>query len=109
ASPQRRHRPVLDLPGSRNLRYSPVTALTALDSRIGTPSLPLSFPRTLAYRCSMLLCFCFSNEFFFCPARVNCDTVSTGAGSRVSIIVLTPCESITVSSAGNEVELEINQ
>src|SRR5262249_31384644 len=78
ASPQRRHRPVLGLPGSRNLRYSPVTALTALDSRIGTPSLPLSFPRTLAYRCSMLLCFCFSNEFFFCPARVNCDTVSQG-------------------------------
>src|SRR5262249_10608596 len=81
ASPKRRHRPVLGLPGSRNLRYSPVTALTALDSRIGTPSLPLSFPRTLAYRCCMLLCFCFSNEFFFCPARVNCDTVSQGRGN----------------------------
>src|SRR5262249_18162001 len=80
ASPKRRHRPVLGLPGSRNLRYSPVTALTALDSRIGTPSLPLSFPRTLAYRCSMLLCFCFSNEFFFCPARVNCDADSVHGG-----------------------------
>src|SRR5262245_61765261 len=28
----------------------------------------------------MLLCFCFSNEFFFCPARVNCDTVSYRRG-----------------------------
>src|SRR5262249_34802838 len=83
ASPQSHHRPVLDLPGSRNLRYSPVTALTALDSRIGTPSLPLSFPPTLAYRCCMLLCFCFSNEFFFCPARVNCDTVSRGGGIQM--------------------------
>src|SRR5262249_30886633 len=54
-SPQKHHRLAPHPLCSRNPRCSLAVTPTAPDCRSGTPSSPLSFPRTLSYRHSLLL------------------------------------------------------